>query len=258
MVLIHVRDACLRVVASGGDIVEGDADRFDVLGLHARTRDDLLHLVELVLAMPPDGHLVAVARLLVPDPVDELHLAARQDLDPRAHVLVFRRQSGLPQIGRLHEVVVDAHQPGEGIVVVGSAHDGFSFVRAGPLSPGGIIFSEAARSIAAMIRRRSGSPGSRGSSRRRLDEPVDSSSGSGSGSLILGLYTISNLRDDKASAHEFIDLGDPSRLRGGPSPRTMRPPRSAARAPRLGSRHDSARSRGPRPASGSSGRRSPT
>ena len=107
----HVLDPGLGVVATGPHLVVGD-------GRHC-------HLV----AVEPDGgHMafVGVHQVLVePDvapwrvghvqfvfvhlgPTDPLHLAQAAALHPGATVAVLRREPGLPQVGRLDDVVVHA------------------------------------------------------------------------------------------------------------------------------------------------------
>src|SRR5690606_35107676 len=101
------------VPAATGDVVERDADRLDLFGREAGARDHEAHLIEMILVVPPRRERPLVPRPLDPDAVDQARHAARLEQHARPLVLEAGRQTGLPDVGRLDDVVVDADDAGD-------------------------------------------------------------------------------------------------------------------------------------------------
>src|SRR5205823_2817712 len=106
---VHVLETRLRLVATGPHLVERDRRHRHVIAIEAHGRDVALVDVHEIAEDPTVGlWSVRVEGLLVGAAADVLHRADAAALDARATVAPTRREPGLPEVGRLDDVVVDA------------------------------------------------------------------------------------------------------------------------------------------------------
>nr|WP_283247024.1 NAD-dependent epimerase/dehydratase family protein [Parafrankia sp. CH37] len=101
-----------RVVAAGTHLVVGDRGHRHVVAVEADRRDVPFVDVDEVLVHPAVGlRAVVVERLPVVAAADVLHAPDAAPLDAGAGVTQPGGQPALPQVGRLHDVIVDADDP---------------------------------------------------------------------------------------------------------------------------------------------------